>query len=133
MGAWGIGNLENDTALDWIYELEDSEDISLIQETIERVFDDEEIDSFVAEEALTAIEVLAALKGNMKRGNDSNEEIALWVKDHPINLPSALLAKARNALEFIASKNCELRDLWEETEDFEAWKKELDDLKSRLK
>jgi hypothetical protein len=32
MGAWGYGNLENDSVLDWLVELLETDDLSLISE-----------------------------------------------------------------------------------------------------
>jgi hypothetical protein len=37
MGAWGYGNFENDTVLDWIEELLETQDINLLSESIEMV------------------------------------------------------------------------------------------------
>jgi len=41
MGAWGTGNFDNDTALDWVYDLEDREDLSLVVDTIDAVLQEE--------------------------------------------------------------------------------------------
>jgi hypothetical protein len=32
MGAWGIGNFENDTVQDWIIELVEAQDINLLSD-----------------------------------------------------------------------------------------------------
>jgi hypothetical protein len=37
MGAWGIGNFDNDDASDWVYELEEVEDMSLVEATLETI------------------------------------------------------------------------------------------------
>jgi len=37
MGAWGAGNFENDTALDWIWDLKKSRKLRLIESTISAV------------------------------------------------------------------------------------------------
>ncbi|MFC5402956.1 DUF4259 domain-containing protein [Cohnella soli] len=63
MGAWGTGIFENHDALDWKADLLESQDIDLIQETIEMVIDEEYIEPDLASNALGAIEVLAALQG----------------------------------------------------------------------
>lgn len=37
MGAWGEKNFENDDALDWVYELEATTDLTVVSKTLEVV------------------------------------------------------------------------------------------------
>jgi hypothetical protein len=39
MGAWAVGNFENDDALDWIWELEQAENLSTLREAFSTVTD----------------------------------------------------------------------------------------------
>ncbi|OMF02613.1 hypothetical protein BK127_37020 [Paenibacillus sp. FSL H7-0331] len=72
MGAWGYGNLENDTVLDWVEELLESEDLSLISESIETVFEDSYLDADTASIAVGALEILAALQS--RQGKEEYDE-----------------------------------------------------------
>jgi hypothetical protein len=132
MGAWGTGNFDNDTALDWVFELEETNDLSLIVETIEAVFTEDYIDSDVGTEALIAIEAIARLKGNFDVENSYAEDLDNWVKSHRLEISDELIEKSKKVLELIVSDKSELYELWEETEDFEAWKNEINDLRARL-
>lgn len=133
MGAWGVGFFENDTACDWAYSLEESEGLTLIEKTIDAVFDDEEyIDADICDEALAAIDVLARLKGNIGQKDSYTEEVDKWVAKQKVTVPAELLEKAKKALTAIGGKDSELYELWEETEDFTAWQSELKKLEERL-
>jgi len=132
MGAWGTGNFDNDTALDWVYDLEDREDLSLVVDTIDAVLQEEYIDTTVAEEALVAIEVLARLKGNFGKDNAYSEDVDKWVKNHPLQVEDALLQKAKEAIDMILSDKSELKELWEEVDEYDVWSSEVLDLKDRL-
>jgi len=133
MSAWGVGNFDNDTALDWIYELEETDDLSLVKNTIEKVLSEKYIDSDMGAEALVAIEVLARLKGNFGKEDPYSEDIDQWVKTHAIEVDSKTIDKALQAIDLIVSKKSELYELWEETDDFNAWKEEINNLKIRLR
>jgi len=132
MGAWGTGNFDNDTALDWVFELEETNDLALIVETIEVVFTEDYIDSDVGSEALIAIEAIARLKGNFGIENSYAEDLDSWVKSHKLEVSNELIEKSKKVLKLIVSDKSELYELWEETEDFETWKDEIDNLRYRL-
>ena len=131
MGAWGIGNFDNDTALDWVMELEGEKDLTLVKQTLDAI-DEEYVDASEAEEALVAIETIARLKGNFGEENSYAEELDNWVKAHPMDIDNILIDKAKKVLRLIFSEKSELYELWEETDEFEAWKNEIVGLKERL-
>lgn len=129
MGAWGHGSFENDDACDWVYTLEES-GIGAVTQTLE-TFDDEADDYLEAptcSEILAAGEVVAALRG--KSGGGLTEEVQKWVEGKAIP-PEDLVMRIRSAVERVKSDS-ELKELWEESEDFDRWKSTVDDLISRL-
>ena len=132
MGAWGVGNFDNDTALDWVYELEETDDLSLIDSTVSAVFDEDYIDSDVGCEALIAIEAVARLLGNFGKENSYSEDLDNWVNSHSLDVPNTLIEKSKKALELILGENSELKELWEDTEDYQSWIVEIKDLDKRL-
>jgi len=130
MGAWGAGSFENDDASDWVWELEEAENESILAEAFARVNDSE--DDPEAPDcciAIAAAEVVAAMR---KRGpTDLPEEAAEFVKR--MKAPSAsLVASARRAVERIRTQS-ELKDLWDESESPDGWSRAIADLQSRLK
>ncbi len=134
MGAWGIGNFDNDTAADWALEFENSEDLTLVKEIIEQVLngDEEYLDADLACEALAAIEVVARLGGNWGEKSAYSEPVDNWVEEHNLAVSPDLIADCIKTIDRILGKNSELNELWKESEDYEAWKGRLEDLKNRV-
>lgn len=129
MGAWGYGILENDTVLDWVEDLLETQDLGLITEAIEMVLDDSELESYTAEIALGAIEILVALQD--RPGNEEyDEELEDWINRHK-GQGKELLVLSQKAIEKILSES-ELRELWEASESFEEWVKVIKELERRL-
>jgi hypothetical protein len=134
MGAWGHLNFENDTALDLVYEIEEkgADRIKTAIEAINSREEDGFLDSDLCSEALAAIEYIAAVKD--KASEDFPEDAEEWLT--PANKESLLairdlIKKSTQAIDRI-KHNSELKDLWEETEDFEGWNKVLDGLVARI-
>jgi septation ring formation regulator EzrA len=134
MGAWDTDPFGNDTACDWAYSLEESEDFDLIEEALSKIEEagDEYIEAPDAEEAIAAADTLARLKGKFYVKNSHTEAVDEWVAEQQLTVPQDMIDLALHAIERIQSKPSELRELWEESDDFKAWKKHLDDLKKRL-
>ncbi|MCU6708911.1 DUF4259 domain-containing protein [Paenibacillus sp. J5C_2022] len=130
MGAWGYGSLENDTVLDWVEELLETEDLSLISESIEMALDDRYLDADTASIAIGSVEILAALQN--KLGNEKyDDELEEWINRHK-GQGKELLLKAQKALERIQLES-ELKELWEESENFENWIEAMKELECRIK
>jgi len=131
MGSWDATSLGNDTANDWVYELEECDDLSLIKTTIQKVLDagDDYIEAPEAEEAVAAAEVLAWLQGHPGPVNSYTEKVALWVSENPLNVPSSLVEKALFVLDRILDDSSELNEQW----DGDAkWVASMADLRTRL-
>jgi len=138
MGAWGIGNFENDDALDWVYELEKSNDLSMVLDALNAINHGEPApdmsgayhDASDCAMALAAAEVIAALRGSPLPGLP--EEVAAWVEAYRhLALNKTVLEEARSALSAIL-KESELQELWAETDEYESWRVVVADLRRRL-
>jgi len=71
------------------------------------------------------------LKGNTGVSDSYTEATEAWVAAHP-QLPSQdLVELAIQALDRILDKPSELLELWEESDEFEAWKNSVIDLRNR--
>lgn len=132
MGAWGVGVFDNDDACDWVYDLEKSDGLDVIESTLDKLINDEEyIEAPEGCNALAAAEVIAALSSRPSAG--LTEEVRAWLEGKPA--PGAeLIAKARKATDAVESERSELFQLWKDAapEDFAAWKQLNSDLKNRL-
>ncbi|MCE3278101.1 MAG: hypothetical protein K0S44_292 [Bacteroidetes bacterium] len=140
MGAWGINNFDNDGAMDFSSDVVEG-DRSFIKDAILKVTntgDDDYLEAPDCENALAAIEFIAAQKG--KPSPDFPEEAQAWIKNNDLlNFTSGLFRKriditgiSLQAIERIGS-NSELQELWEEGDEYEDWLKVLEDLKNRIK
>jgi len=135
MGAWGTGIFDNDTACDWAYTLEESDDLSVVEESLEKVISagSEYLEAPDAEEALAAAEVIARLQGNYGDRNAYTETIDKWVSERELKVSPELARKALSAIERVLTEPSEILELWNESEEFDAWKASISNLSSRIR
>lgn len=129
MGAWGLGSFENDDALDFVMEIVESNDLGIIEEALEEVINsaDDYIEADSASRALAAGEVIAALHGH---SGDIPDELEEWTTGKEV--PSSEITQmAQRAVRQVMA-NSELRELWEESDDYDAWQENVQDLLERL-
>lgn len=133
MGSWGYTNFDNDTAQDFVADVEEEGIDRIVSaiEVIKTIEEDAYLDSDLCAEALAAMEYIATAKDRM--AEDFPEDAEDWVKAHKAQLLiiRGIVAKCQQAIDRIKN-NSELKDLWEETEDFDNWNKVLDDLNTRI-
>jgi len=134
MGAWGYGAFDNDTAGDWVYALEEAEDLDVIEAALDAVVDvgDEYLEAAEAEVALAAAAVVALLQAGEDAPECVNETVNEWVAGHPQDVPWKLAKKTVAALDRILTEPSELLELWSETEDFDAWQTSIVELKTGI-
>lgn len=129
MSTWGFGAFENDDAIAWLGDLEDADDQSILDHALQLVVNASVPPEHDCNEALAAAEVVAVL--HKFPGYSLPKEVLTWVKSHP-NKTDALREKALQATEVILSDSA-LRNIWDEEDDLDVWKDELEDLIIRLK
>jgi hypothetical protein len=130
MGANGAKNFENDDASDWVYDLTESDGPELLTEAFATV---EKLDFADAPDcciALAAAEVVAAAKG--KPSSDLPDEIRTWLEnqDH-LDKFKKLDKRAAKVAKKVQAKS-ELRDQWEESDDWHNWQMAVEGLLKRL-
>ena len=132
MGAWDIGPFDNDDASDWLYDLEESSDTSVIADTLEAVTDagDDYLEAPDCSTALAAAEIVAALRGHPLP--NLPDEAKTWTEANEGLDVSSLVPEALAAVKRIRT-NSELKELWDESSEAAKWHATLDDLSSRLK
>jgi hypothetical protein len=125
MGAWGIKNFENDDALDWVYDLVRQSNKNFIINALNKVIrSDDYIEAPESCDALCAIEIIACVKNN--RFTDLPEGVESWLKKKHgifrkiIEFNEKDINLAKTALKKII-KESELKELWEESEDYQEW------------
>ena len=133
MGAWAIDALGNDDAGDWLDTLYDGDGLDVIDETLSAVATLDYIEAPQAAEALAAAEVIARLQGRSDMMALPYEELDGWVKSSKLAPTLALVEKAHQAIDRILADQSELLELWQESDEFEAWKASVLNLRSRIR
>jgi hypothetical protein len=130
MGTWGLGNFENDDALDWVFELEQAKDLAPLGEALDVIVEShgDYLDAYDCARALAAAEVVAALAG--KPDPSLPEEVRNWLSGRP-GVDAAMRNRARQAVAAIMDSS-ELRELWEETDESDQWQHLVSGLLQRL-
>ena len=123
MGTWSHEPFGNDGACDWAYGLNESQGLSLIEESIGRVLDigEDYLEADVAEEAVAAAEVLAKLLGRGTQRDAYTEGVDQWVAAQTLTPSGELLSKAQQALTRILAADSELQELWEDSGECGSW------------
>lgn len=134
MDAWDASAFGNDSASDWLTELLESNDMSMIKEAFDSVLamGDEPVEMQVGEEGIAAADVVAWLYGRPGKADEFGEQIESWMDEHELEVSEPQVKKARKVVDRVLKAPSELRDEWEASDDFESWTKALADLKERL-
>jgi hypothetical protein len=131
-GAWGYKSFENDDALDWVENFLKPGGQSAVEKTITRVAKGRGyLQAPDGGYAIAACEVLAAAQG--RASADLPKDVAALAKRLSSKPSDTVRKNARDALDRILGKDSELSGLWKDAgENFEKWKKTIEDLKSRV-
>lgn len=134
MGAWDYGFFDNDSALDCVDELEDSDNPKAF---FKRAFANAAKASYLDQDDAHAVTVSAALIDYVLNGThygEDNEIFVDFVSQHPKLKVDDLRADAVKALQKVIGENSELNELWSENkEDYPKWKGTIVDLIARLR
>lgn len=136
MGTWAVDAFGNDYAQDWAQDLQEISNLDAVEDTLDTALDASagELEAPFAAEALVAIEVLARLQGKGGAASDDSATVDEWVEARK---PKArrrvdLEDKALQAIARILSDQSELRQLWAESEHYEAWRASVEELRARV-
>lgn len=137
MATWGIGPYGNDFAQDWAEDLQESNDLYFIENTLDNVLSAAGADVLEAPYGAEGIAAVEALLRLYERGGVSDEDtlrVDDWVGAIKGRFrPRAdLFEKAGKALDLILSERSELRELWQESEHYEQWRASVEAQQARL-
>lgn len=133
-GAWDVGAFDNDDALDWVWEVTESSDLTVVAIALDGVSPESDyIEAPTGSYALAAAEMVAALNG--KPSAQLPAELAEWVATHDYEASPQLKARALRAIALVQDiDRSELAQLWSESDELASeWRAELERLKERLK
>jgi hypothetical protein len=130
MESLDYSNFESDDVLDWLDDFVETDDpIRFITYAVQALVKPSDLDVDLCWEALAACEVIAALKG--APSPELPEGVQDWVGEHGFEEVQQLLSSALKAIEQITTKS-ELKDLWEDSDEFSGWLAVQTDLRARL-
>ena len=134
MGTWSHESFGNDTANDWAYELEDATDFVVIEAALQVALDegDEYLDADLAMEAIAAVEVIAKRLGKGTQSDVYTEKVDQWLETISEQPRDDLLSLAKRVLERIVADDSELKELWLESDEYELWLGNIQQLKDAL-
>lgn len=137
MGTWAVSAFGNDFALDWAEDLQESKDLFFIENTLNNVLGQdcaEYLEAPFAAEGLAAVEVLARLQGKPGEPEEDIEDIDAWVAEVSAKVKRRhdLVEKSLRAIDHILSERSELRELWQESDEYDNWRASVENLKARI-
>jgi hypothetical protein len=133
MGAWSVGSFENDDALDFLAEITESDDLSLIRKVFDNVITSTEyVEAPDACQAIVGAEIIAAAIGRPTAEAQQNTSLNQWLTQIQPTIDNALIVQAIEALTLILAPNSELRELWEDSEYYAEWKSAMIELRQQL-
>lgn len=124
MGAWGEKAFQNDSALDWIADLEEGGAANL-HEILARVAGAGEshyLDADDGSAAIAAAEIVAATVHGQAR---LNHDAQAWLRENDSALGDDEMDLARRAVERVLGQASELRELWDEGGTDNEWRKDV--------
>lgn len=131
MGAWAADSFDNDDAGDWVLELADAKDISILAEAFSRVTQCQGyLEAPDCSISIAAAEVVAALR--KCPAVELPDEVVAFVKRMDSPPSDELIASALGALQRIKAKS-ELQELWDESDHRDRWYEAVAELESRLR
>jgi hypothetical protein len=133
MGTWALHSFANDDAGDLIGDLVEGADLSPVQESIKRVQSTEGyLEAPEAQQGIAACEVVALVLGHASAASQAEEELIAWVARVKPSVDAAVVSQAVQVVDRVLAPNSELRELWEESDEFNDWQADVRALRARL-
>lgn len=101
MGMWAPTPFGNDDALDWKYDLEDTNDLTFISDTLDKAVDGSASELAVSEKVFAAIDTVARLLGKGTGEDSYTDSLDAWIEQLQEKPDPLLIEKARKALSII--------------------------------
>ena len=131
MGAWAAGSFDNDDAGDWVWELPQAEDTSILNDVFSRITEaDSYLEAPECSIGIAAAEVVAALR--QRPASKLPDEVIAFVARMGAAPSASLVASALRALDRIKTKS-ELQELWDESDSRLEWHQAVAELEGRLR
>ena len=131
MGAWDLGPLDNDDALDFLGDLEEASDaLGVLRDAL--TLPDEYVEAPDGASAIAAAAVVAVIRRGTVQGVAPQFEERITALTVSREQADEFAPLAVAALERVASEESELLELWDEAGETEAWRATLEPLRAGL-
>jgi hypothetical protein len=132
-GSWGTGSFDNDDAADFVVDVVAQGSTQPLRAALLQAASGKGyLEAPDAAAALAAAEMVAAARGKPTSAAKGNSDVTGWVgRTHPTVDP-ALVADALRAVDRILGEDSELRELWSESEQYDAWRAGVAELRAHL-
>ncbi|UHQ18798.1 DUF4259 domain-containing protein [Lysobacter sp. KIS68-7] len=131
-GTWGTGSFDNDDAADFLLDATKQADVQQLRSALERATSEGFLEAPDGAYAIASAEMVAAAMGKPTAEASKNAEVGDWVvRVHPKVDPS-LAAEAVRALDRVLGDESELRQVWAESEEYDAWRGGVIALRDRI-
>jgi hypothetical protein len=134
MSSWTLDPFDPAPAREWVADLMQSTDCTPVEEALELVVDTAEgyLEKADGERALASMELVAAAMLRPCGALAENPALGAWVRANMEMPDIALVRLARRASARLLGEDSELREFWEDSDDFDAWLADIYDLRERL-
>lgn len=133
MGTWALHSFGNDDAGDLVGDLVEGTDLSPVEEAIERVQNTSGyLEAPEAQQGVAACEVVALVLGHSSAASQAEEELTAWVARVKPSLGAGVVSQAVQVIDRVLAPDSELRELWEESDEFKDWQADVTALRARL-
>ena len=132
MSAWGISNFENDTALDWVNEIIQEQEVNSLNQSINsflQEFSVERTSLIECSKFLTIAETVAACIGSPDE--DFPEELKDWIESKYVKIDQLTIDNAKKGVKLIMTDS-EAKEMYLDSGYFKSWEKAQRDLIKRL-
>lgn len=112
----------------------DGDDLDLVRHTLSNAADSTDyLEAPDASHAVAAAEVVAAALGQPTEAAREEEDLAEWITRVRPTVEAELAKLAASALDRVLAPDSELRELWEESDEFADWEAAINDLRTRVR
>tara|TARA_Y100001956_G_C3970567_1_gene120683 strand:- start:30 stop:479 length:450 start_codon:yes stop_codon:yes gene_type:complete len=145
MGTWGYRIFEDDASCDWYDEFcAGNQSFETLEEAIEDVIDIEDfLEHEICSGALVTAEIICAASGHKSKdfpdkeyheGEDDDDDLpSIDLESIKSDLSEDFITRAQKAVKKVKKySRSELLQIWSESDDYDKWLKEIDNLIDRL-
>jgi Domain of unknown function (DUF4259) len=132
MGTWGNGPFDDDSASDWVWELEEATDWGVVETALRgaaEVGADDYLEAPDGQVAWAAAAVVAAVDDP---AISVPENVASWLGRYRESRPSEIRGLGVKAVQRVLGANSELGELWQEAGEESTWRANVEKVAAAL-